>query len=301
MKHIKGWLKASRLASQLYIFLPLLVGQMFHVMRGGAIDWSVFAIIHLFGLFLQLYIVYANDYADRETDALNRTFTPFSGGSRVLIDKQLSSRSLRSGAIVMALLALVTGIFLAFARSRYYAVPISIFALGLLWLYSYPPARLSYRGGGEVLQTIGVGLVLPIFGYYVQSNQFAGFPWPALLAILPSQLACAIATSLPDEPSDRASAKRTTAVLWGAAGAKLLVVALNGVSILSFLVIKWGPRVETAVAGFAVIPMGTTVAELFFFRSSPGTYRLTVFVTLAVLTTLSVMAGLACVAALSRA
>jgi 1,4-dihydroxy-2-naphthoate polyprenyltransferase len=298
VKHIRGWLKASRLASQLYIFLPLLVGQMFHVMRGGTIDWSVFAIVHLFGLFLQLYIVYANDYADRDTDALNTTFTRFSGGSRVLVDGQLSARSLRSGALVMALLALGTAILLALARARYDAVPIGVLSLGLLWLYSYPPARLSYRGGGEVLQMIGVGLILPLLGYYAQSGQFARFPWPTLLCILPTQLSCAIATSLPDQPSDRASSKRTAAVLLGETVAKLLVMALNAASILSFLAIEWGPRIENARAGFVLLPTGATVAALFVFKSRPGTYRLTIFVTLAVFTTLSVMAGVAGVVAL---
>ena len=43
-------------------------------MVGGQIDWAIFAAVHLFGMFNALYIVYANDFADRETDEKNKTF-----------------------------------------------------------------------------------------------------------------------------------------------------------------------------------------------------------------------------------
>jgi 1,4-dihydroxy-2-naphthoate octaprenyltransferase len=72
------WLKASRLPSQSYIFLPLLFGQAYYVFQGGKLDLYILLLVHLFGLFNQLYIVYANDYADIEADRLNNTFNIFS-------------------------------------------------------------------------------------------------------------------------------------------------------------------------------------------------------------------------------
>ena len=93
--HLRPWLKAARLPSQSYIFLPPLLGQALALHQGAKFDWKVFALVHLFGLAMQLYIVFANDYADQETDQRNTTFTPFSGGSRVLLMATYSLKPLK--------------------------------------------------------------------------------------------------------------------------------------------------------------------------------------------------------------
>ena len=69
-KNLLAWIQASRLPSQSYIFLPILLGQAAWVYQGGTIDWRAFLLIQLFGLFDQLYIVYANDYADYRDDCI---------------------------------------------------------------------------------------------------------------------------------------------------------------------------------------------------------------------------------------
>ena len=43
-----------------------------------------------FGVLVQLVIVFVNDFADRETDARNTTFSRFSGGSRVLPEGRIA-------------------------------------------------------------------------------------------------------------------------------------------------------------------------------------------------------------------
>ncbi|MGH8008837.1 MAG: prenyltransferase, partial [Candidatus Binatia bacterium] len=229
-----AWLQASRLASQSYLALSLLLGQALSFHQTGRLDWRIFALVHLFGLFDQLYIVYANDYADIETDRRNRTSTVFSGGSRVLVEDSLRPEQLKTASLAMAGLSVLCGVLLTITDGRWLAVPIIGVSLALLWMYSYPPVRLNYRGGGELLQMCGLGVVLPVFGFYAQSGSLSGFPWPLLWAILPTQLACALATALPDEPSDRVSRKHTAAVLLGPRVTKLVIVILNFVSILAF-------------------------------------------------------------------
>ncbi|MFN2267948.1 MAG: hypothetical protein ABR533_06700 [Desulfonatronovibrio sp.] len=71
-----AWIQASRVPSQAYIFLPLLMGQSMAFAQ-GKFTWTVFFICHLYGIFVQLFIVFANDVADEETDRLNSTFTVF--------------------------------------------------------------------------------------------------------------------------------------------------------------------------------------------------------------------------------
>jgi len=225
------WLQASRLPSQAYICLPLLLGQLMARSAGVGFSLSVLAWVQLFGLCIQLYIVYANDVADVEGDALNRTFTLFSGGSRVIPDHLISRDPLRRAAWTMALASLACALPVHLHASRPLLPGLGLAAVLLLQLYSFPPVRLSYRGGGEVLQVLGTGVVLPLYGYYAQAGALAGLPWLVVAMALPAHAACAVATAIPDAPADTAIGKHTAAVLLGVPGARGLVVALSALAV----------------------------------------------------------------------
>jgi 1,4-dihydroxy-2-naphthoate polyprenyltransferase len=64
---------------------------------------------------------------------------------------------------------------------------------------------------------IGVGLVLPMIGFSAHAGTLSGLPWALMPLMLVLSLSCAMATALPDEPSDRADGKRTHAVRFGVA------------------------------------------------------------------------------------
>lgn len=293
MEKLKAWVQASRLPSQSYIFVPLFLGQSIFVLQGGELDLVVFVLVQLFGLFDQLYIVYANDCADLKTDKNNKSFTMFSGGSRVLVDNKLSLPELRWGAIIMAVLSVLTGLWFSVAYGRHLMILLVVIALALLWIYSYPPFRQSYRGGGELLQSIGTGAVLPIIGYYAQSGSTAGFPWVILAAVLPTSFACAVATSLPDVPSDAIDRKRTFAVLTGLSAAKSTIMILSAASIASLWVIIGVMQPRGIHPGAVIVPIAGLLGMLFFFRSKPGDPALTGLVAMSILVTLSISLGMA--------
>ncbi|MBM4310137.1 MAG: prenyltransferase [Deltaproteobacteria bacterium] len=292
MNKLQAWLLASRPASQTYIFFPLLLGQAVHYSRTGWIDWSVFVLLHLYGLFLQLFIVYANDRADIETDRLNTTYTVFSGGSRTLVNGLISLQENYAAVLYTVALNVMVGIFLTAVCGRALALPFIGLSLGLLWMYSFSPVRLSYRGGGELLQMFGVGLVLPVFGYYGQAGDAARFEWALLAFILPGQLACAMATALPDEPSDRASGKHTSAVLLGPGAAKLVIIILNAAAIVFFLLLM---EVSPGSRLAATAVPSLCVAGMLALRTGavPGTQHLALFVTCAIGSTVLLTAATA--------
>lgn len=268
-----AWLRASRPASQSYIALPLILGQL---LAPRPLDPLTFVLVQLFGVFDQLYIVWANDVADVEADRNNQTPTIFSGGSRVLVEGTIPRASLRNAALFAAAMVLILGVVSSVRAATPWPFALSTAALLLLWAYSYPPIRLSYRGGGELLQMIGVGLVLPLFGYASQAGGLAGYPWRVELALLPTCLACAMATSLPDAPGDRASGKHTSAVLLGPLGAVVVIALLDAASVIA---------VGRYHAVFGVL----LVAIVAIHPAPPGSRRIVARVFLAVLVTLSVM------------
>jgi len=248
--------------------------------------------VQLFGLFDQLFIVYANDCADEPTDRLNHTFTPLSGGSRVLVEGKIQPHQLRRAAFTMATLCLLCALLLAVVFDRWLQVPLVLLGLGLLWAYSFSPLRLSYRGGGALLQMVGVGGLLPLLGYHAQTGTFAGFPWWLLAGLLPAHLGAAIATGLPDEPSDRRSDKRTLAVVQGQGVAQAAIVALDAFAFAALQL--QGNSTGELLSGLALaLPLASWAGLLPLFGGRPGSRRLLGFVVLAVLFTLSVVGGMA--------
>lgn len=226
MSKFSAWVKASRLPAQLFIFPSLLLGQAAVVALGGSFSWLRFMVLFVLGLAIHFFIVYANDYADYETDRLNQTFTPFTGGSRVLIEGLLTRHDLLKGTFAMLGVVAVLTSVLAFISDSIQPLVWGLGGLLLMQAYSFKPIHLSYRGLGESLQMLGVGIVLPILGFTAQGGTVMDAPWVLLLALLPAQLAMAFGTSLPDEPSDRLSQKRTSAVLLGVRNAALVMVTL---------------------------------------------------------------------------
>ncbi len=290
--NLVAWIRASRLASQSYIALPLLLGQVWAWSRGSDFDLKIFVLVQLFGFFDQLYIVFANDYADQATDKANETWTPFSGGSRVLVRGDISPHALGRAALVMACVVLGVGVVLAVGWGLVWAPLCSLAALALLWAYSYEPLKLSYRGGGELLQMLGVGLVLPLLGFYAQREGLHGFPWSFLWVFLPLQLMCAMCTALPDEPSDRSSAKHTTAVSLGGTKARAVILALGAASLAIFAMISpWGVASRETLQILAVPGLSWFLLLLVSPGAKPGTRRVLAFVFLGILVNLSLQVG----------
>ncbi|WP_319200795.1 prenyltransferase [uncultured Ilyobacter sp.] len=239
MDKLNSWIKASRLPSQSYIFFPLLLGQGFYYNITRNFSIIFFILIQLFGLLIQLYIVYANDYADYEIDKTNDTFNIFSGGSRVLVENLISKKEMKKAIIIVVGLNFLLGIILTLGFRRFFSIPMITISFLLLWAYSYSPIRLSYRGGGEILQTTGVAVLLPLFGYYIQGGTFQEFPWVFLLFFFPLQLGCAMSTSLPDYPSDRKGNKRTSTVIFGFEKTKSYIIVINFISLFIFYLVAW--------------------------------------------------------------
>jgi len=262
------WLRAARPLAHANIAPPLVLGQAFAYAETGRFSWTAALFIHLFGLMDHLYIVFANDYADRETDADNETHTLFSGGSRVLVEGRIEPRSLRRAAMTMAggMVALSIG----WGSERPGLIGFALVAIALLWAYSYPPIRLSYRGGGEVLQALGLGVTLPLGGYYGQAGSFSGFPWAALLPLWVLGFAGNIVTALPDEPSDRRADKRSWPVLRGYVAARRHAVALIAVGVgLTYFV---GPPLSLGARLLVVgLPLAALAVSLLFIgRAEPS-------------------------------
>src|SRR5690554_5300525 len=226
-----AWVQAARPLAAANVAVPLILGQALAYAAHGRFAWGLFGAVQLLGILNQLFIVFANDFADREADALNPSPSVVSGGSRVIQEGKLAPEALRKAAWLMLGAMVLVAVILALIHRLWWLPLLVLAGAGLLWAYSFAPLRLSYRGYGELLQGLGIGVVLPIIGFYAQAGSFDAFPWLGLLPCFLLGYVGNLLTALPDYPGDRAASKRTYPVRFGQFAARRHALELLGVAI----------------------------------------------------------------------
>jgi 1,4-dihydroxy-2-naphthoate polyprenyltransferase len=247
---LKSWVQASRPLAHVNIAAPLLLGQAAAWNVTGRFTWLWFVAALLWGVLDHLFVIFANDLADHDTDTGRRTV--LSGGSGVIPEGKLTAsqvgRAARVGAIVLVLYSAVLAL-----AGRPWTPVYALAALLLMSLYSFSPVRLSYRGGGELLQGVGIGIGLPSLGYYLQAEAALAPGWvigPAFLLGVCSN----VLTALPDVDDDRRAHKNTWPVRNGVRSARRFASA--GIAFAAFAVFLWTPWVSVpAKAVVAILPL----------------------------------------------
>lgn len=246
------WLRAARPLAHANVAPPILLGQALAYAHGHGFDATMAIVAHGFGVLDHLFIVFANDVADREADALNEAPTPFSGGSRVLQEGLLRPRQLAVAAAVAALgLLALSGAVAALGRPL---TPLfALAALALLAAYCFPPLRFAYRGYGELLQGLGVGLVLPLLGFYLQSGDLEAAPLSAFAPLVVLGFVSNVLTALPDTPADRAAGKQTWPVRRTERSARRDALVLLGLALVLIAQLA-EPALSAAALGSVLLP-----------------------------------------------
>lgn len=209
------WAFALKPPSWPKLLVPALLGQAIGVGATGSFDVIGFLIGLGFTVADLAYVVLLNDWGDESVDRVKRRMFPESCGPKTIPDGILEARSVFYAGLGAGALALVFAVLGQEFHGRPGLAVAGFACLGLFAAYTLPPVRLNYRGGGELLEMLGVGVALPWFNAYCQG----GDPFPSGLAVLPAfalmSLASALASGLADEESDRIGGKRTFTTLLG--------------------------------------------------------------------------------------
>ncbi|MDX9703472.1 MAG: 1,4-dihydroxy-2-naphthoate octaprenyltransferase [Candidatus Auribacterota bacterium] len=159
----------------------------------------------------------ANDYFDHITgnDEANTSVTPFSGGSRVIQDGLINSKTIYTAALYLLSAGTITGIYLAI---RTQTIPVFVCGLtGLIIAYFYTakPLQFGYHGVGELLAGIAFGPLVVIATYCIQTKYFHSC---AVFYSIPTGLMVSmilLINEFPDYQADKTAAKNTLVVLLG--------------------------------------------------------------------------------------
>ncbi len=232
---------ANRLIAGVFFLTPLILGQAIAFFINETFSWSAGLLTLTCGLGLYLCVVCGNAYTEH----------------RQHTDIHRSPKTLPTGTFA-ALIVTGAGLYLAFYLDRPLIFPLTVIGLALFWAYHFPPLQLAMRGGGEILQALGFGLLLPLIGYYAQSGNWRPLPQALLMPYILLQLAAAIAYALPNRKADIASSKKTWSVLLGnRTAAAIAVAACLGAQYQ----LVWSRSLPTLLVGLMLIPVAALLAS----------------------------------------
>ncbi len=215
-----------------------LIGALFALLLNAQFVLSKFIWGYLILFMASMAIHYANDYFDFEVDHYG-TPTTFTGGSGILVENPELRGISKNLAIFFIIISIIIGAFFTVI----YSYPISFFLFvlvgnALVWFYSAPPIKLSYRRLGEVANAIN-GFVLPAMGYFVVMGTI---DLPFLIFSIPFvflQLMFTVGVEIPDLEGDKLGNKITWTVIKGREFSFKLLGILAILTTTSFIVLSF--------------------------------------------------------------
>lgn len=248
----RRWWHAVKPASWPKVLAPALLGQVLGVMSSGTFSWGGAVVGAAFAACATIYVVLLNDWYDVDVDTLKRRMFPEAGSPKTIPDGVLPAESvLLAGAgfgVVALSIALCGELFLP---GRVGLTAIAAIMLGLLPAYSGRPLRLNYRGTGELVEAVGVGVLVPWWSALAQggppTSEWYAWTLPGTFLLA---LASAAASGLSDEESDRRGGKQTLTTRWGNPVARAVTeyAAFAGL-------IAWMIAVRVSGGAFPLIPV----------------------------------------------
>jgi 1,4-dihydroxy-2-naphthoate octaprenyltransferase len=219
MKKSKAILLLLRLPFLTVTIGAVFVGTAFARWHQGVFDLPRF-LLALFGsCFFHIACNVANDYFDFRSgaDALNKNaITPFSGGSRMVLDGFVQPKEAIIVSIVFAALGSAIGIYLNVVSAGNFILFVGIAALFLIYGYNGFPLRLVNKGLGEIAIYMAWGPFIVCGAYYVQAQTISSV-WPWIVAIPSGVLTTLVLliNEFADKDADEASGRKTWVILFG--------------------------------------------------------------------------------------
>ncbi|MDG4765016.1 prenyltransferase [Solwaraspora sp. WMMD406] len=247
----RGFVRLARLRFLLYNLLPVGLAVAVSVHQGHPLLLGWYVLAQLFAWTVHLMTHYCNEYFDLAADRANVYFTPWTGGSRALVDGLVPPVVALGTAFVLAAVAQLMIVAMPTWPARLAATA----AVVLAWFYTAPPGRFNYRGLGEVTVAAILNGLWPVVAVLLQTGTVPVL----LLAILaPTALLQTVrmmVMNLGDRRSDAQVGKRTVPVIVGYDRAVRIIVtaqpvayaALTGFAVAGWVPwLVWAPMTATA-------------------------------------------------------
>lgn len=208
------WWRASRASFLTASIMPVLLGGAMAFNHSGRIDWLTFLLTLIGTICVHIGANLLNDYGDHllGSDALNREYTPFSGGSRLIQAGLVQPATIFKVSMAFLLLTVLIGITLVLIIQDWRLFIFGVVGVFIALAYSLPPFKLAFRGWGELVVSLAFGPLIVVGTSFVQLRKF---DWASWWVSIPAGLLVGLIlyiNEVQDEKADRASEKLTLVV-----------------------------------------------------------------------------------------
>lgn len=253
-ERLRAWYQASRPPFYIATVIPLVLGLVLAGRDTGQWLWGRFILINLGAFMVHLATNLADDLFDY---ILGADAGESIGGSRVIQQGKITPFQLGWALILLYAAAFVVA-----------AILVRLSGQNILWLfvavagfsslfYVAPPVKYGYRGLGEVMVFLNMGLIMVGGAYLVLAETWR---WALIWYSLPVGLMVAgilYFQSLPDIDTDRAVGKYTLAVRLGKRGSAT-GFRLNWLAVYASMIGLW-------IGGLAAWPVWGCILTLPWF------------------------------------
>lgn len=260
-------LRLGRIKLPVVAYMLFLFGMLLAVSSGAGFSFDRFAWGSAIVIAAVLSVNYGNDYFDVEVDRLNET-SPISGGSGVLLkNPELRNLSKWTAICLMSISIALAVVFTLVFRFHASFIALVVLGNGLVWFYSAPPLRLSYRGLGEVTTMLAAGLMLPCTGYFIILGSLDSLFWTFSFPVVLYALSIILSVEMPDMEGDGRGGKETLVVRKGRRFGFVLIALSNLLATLYLSIVSGLNLTQVSIdlrliAIFSVGPLATGIVGL---------------------------------------
>ena len=265
----KAWLRVLRLPFFTATLAPIVFGTVFAYYWEHRFNGWRFLLVFVGTLLVQAGLNLANDYFDylSGNDELTKS-TPVSGGSKVIQEGLLKPKLIFLVSIICFLGASLIGLYLNFTLNGNFILIVGLIGVIFAFFYSAPPLKIGYRSGlGELSCAIGIGPIMILGSYYVQTENFS---LPALLVSLPLGILIGLVlliNEFPDYKADQQVHKNTLVVRYGPSkAASIFVVFLVITYVISIILILTKILPITTLFILVTVPLAYFIARKILFH-----------------------------------
>lgn len=221
MNKVLLWIKAVRAQFFTATAIPIFLGTAIAWNYKGEFNLGLFLLTLIGGIFIHGGLNFSNDYYDFKTgnDVVNKTPTPFSGGSRFLREGILKPSSVLAASLICFAVGAVIGLYLNNVCKGDVILIFGILGIFLAFFYTGGPVKIGYSRFAEASTGLGFGVLMVAGSYYVQTNELS---WRIFLASLPIAILISLVqyiNQFPDYEADKQTRKNNTVVRLGKAKA----------------------------------------------------------------------------------
>ncbi len=263
---VVAWFRLTRIPLYSLAFIAYTLGAVAAYATYEQFDVAVYALGGLGLILIMLNAVIINEYVDYPSDCLNTNRGAFNAGSGVLVEGKLTFSEVKAG-IVLILCSIPVCAY-ALVRIATVVSATSVLALVLIgiffgWGYTAPPLKFSYRGIGELVNSLMHGPGVVLAGFVLQTGIWtSAVPWLLGTPLFLATFAAAILGALPDYRSDAEISRKTVPVIIGPRWTALLALCFMTLAVVAGLVLWYMELINYPLGLLIVIVVPNAVIQV---------------------------------------